>query len=151
MNNSMKKIFKVLLTIFMIITLEGCGNTTKEKPNISNIQGSTEQVVGGYVEAKDINMTPELIEIFNKAVEGYTDMNYSPVTLEATQAVSGTNYKFKADGIKTTEPMKQGIYYVYINKDLQDNVTLLDIEVIEEHDLKIFVPDIGLDTELKIK
>ena len=151
MNNIIKKTFKVLLAIFMIISLEGCGNTMKEKPNISNIQGSTEQVAGGYVEAKDINMTPELIDIFNKAFEGYTDMNYSPVTLVATQVVAGTNYKFKADGIKTTEPMKQGIYYVYINKDLKGNVSLLEIGVIEEHEFKKFVPEVELDTELKIK
>ena len=124
----------------MVLALAGCGSK-EEAP----------AVAGGYHEAEDKNLTPELIEIFDKAFEGYTGVNYSPVMLEATQVVAGTNYKFKADGMKTTEPMTQGTYYVYINKDLQGNVSLLDIEVIEEHELKKFEPAVKLDTELKVK
>ena len=56
----------------------------------------------------------------------------SPVTLEATQVVAGTNYKFLANGTKTTNPITSGSYYITIYKDLQGNVKLLDIETIEE-------------------
>ena len=108
-------------------------------------------IVGGYQEAEDKNLTPELIAIFDKALEGSVDMNYSPVMLEATQVVAGTNYKFKADGIKTTDPMAQGTYYVYINEDLDGNISLLSIETIEEHELKKFEPEVELDTELRLK
>ena len=135
----MKKSWIALIALLMIFALAGCGSKKEAS------------AVGGYQEAADKNLTPELIEIFDKALEGTTDTNYSPVMLEATQVVAGINYKFRADGIKTTEPMTQGTYYVYVNKDLQDNITLLDIEVIEEHELKRFEPAVELDTEIKSK
>ena len=128
----------------MIFMLVGCNNKMNEQ-----IVNEDVPVVGGYQEVKDKNLTPELIQMFEKAFEGPTDINYSPVMLEATQVVAGTNYKFLADGMKTSEPMRQGTYYVYINKDLNGNVSLLDIEVIEEHELKVFKPEVELNTELK--
>lgn len=132
----MKKILTVLLTLLMIFTLVGCGSKKEET------------IVGGYQEVEDKNLTPELIEMFEKAFEGFTGASYTPVMLEATQVVTGTNYKFKADGTKTTNPMIQGTYYVYIYKDLQGNVSVLNIETIEEHEIKKFIPEVELDTEL---
>ncbi len=151
----MKKLLTVLLTLLMVFTLVGCNNKMEEKPVTADVPElvkpeAEEHIAGGYQEAADKNLTPELIEIFEKAFEGSTDVNYSPVMLEATQVVAGTNYKFRADGFKTTDPMTQGTYYVYINKDLQGNISLLDIEVIEEHEIKKFIPEIELDTELEI-
>ena len=134
----MKKLLKVLLVAFMVFALVGC--KSKEEP-----------VVGGYTEVEDKNLTPELIEMFEKAFEGLDGANYTPVMLEATQVVAGTNYKFFCDGTKTTNPIIMGTYYVYINKDLQGNVSLLDIEVIEEHEVKEFKPEVKVDTEIKIK
>ena len=134
----MKKLLKVLLVAFMVFALVGC--KSKEEP-----------VVGGYTEVEDKNLTPELIEMFEKAFEGLDGANYTPVMLEATQVVAGTNYKFKADGTKTTNPIIMGTYYVYIYKDLQGNVSLLDIEVIEEHEVKVFEPEVKVDTEIKTK
>ena len=90
----------------MVFALVGC--KSKEEP-----------AVGGYTEVKDKNLTPELIEMFEKALDGLMGANYTPVMLEATQVVAGTNYKFKADGTKTTNPIIMGTYYVYIYKDLQ--------------------------------
>lgn len=140
----MKKLLTVLFTLLVIFTLVGC-NDKKEEPVVD------EPIVGGYTEAEDKNLTPELIEMFEKALDGLMGANYTPVMLEATQVVAGTNYKFKADGTKTTNPMIMGTYYVYIYKDLQGNVSLLDIEVIEEHEVQKFEPEVKLDTEIKQK
>lgn len=134
----MKKLLKVSLVAFMVFALVGC--KSKEDP-----------VVGGYTEVKDKNLTPELIEMFEKALDGLMGANYTPVMLEATQVVAGTNYKFKADGTKTTNPIIMGTYYVYIYKDLQGNVSLLDIEVIEEHEVQKLEPEVKVDTEIKTK
>ena len=140
----MKKLFKVLLVTFMVFALVGC--KSKEEPVVSE-----EPVVGGYTEVKDKNLTPELIEMFEEALDGLMGANYTPVMLEATQVVAGTNYKFKADGTKTTNPIIMGTYYVYIYEDLQGNVSLLDIEVIEEHEIQRFEPEVEVDTEIKTK
>ena len=58
--------------------------------------------------------------------------SYEAQELVATQVVAGTNYKFLANGTRTTFPITKGTYYIYINEDLQGNISLLDIEVIEE-------------------
>lgn len=134
----MKKLLVVLFTVLMAFTLVGC-NSKKDEP----------VVVGGYQEVEDKNLTPELIEMFEKAFEGLDGANYAPVYLDSTQVVAGTNYKFFCDGTKTTNPIIMGTYYVYINKDLEGNVSLLNIETIEEHEAQMFEPEIQLDTELK--
>ena len=133
----MKKLLTLLLALLMVFTVVGCNSKQEEPP-----------VVGGYQEAEDKNLTPELIEMFEKAFEGFDGASYTPVMLEATQVVAGTNYKFKADGTKTADPIIMGTYYVYINKDLQGNISLLDIEVIEEHEVKLFEPEVKLDTTI---
>ena len=144
----MKKVLTVLLTLLMVFTLVGCNGSKQEEPTIENEPEVNEPIVGGYVDAEDKNLTPELIEMFEKAFEGFAGASYTPVMLEATQVVAGTNYKFLADGSKTTNPMIQGTYYVYINKDLQGNISLLDIEVIDEHEVKEFEPEVKPDTEI---
>ncbi len=144
----MKKILTLLLTLFMAVALVGCDFKNEETPTIDEPQTEEPVVVGGYQEVEDKNLTPDLIEMFEKAFDGFTGASYTPVMLEATQVVAGTNYKFMADGFKTTNPMIQGSYYVYVNKDLQGNISLLDIEVIEEHEIKEFKPEVELDTEL---
>lgn len=142
----MKKLLSILLILLMVFTLVGCNSKTVETPTIEDKQQIEETtIVGGYQEAEDKNLTPELIEMFEKAFEGLDGASYTPVMLEATQVVAGTNYKFKAEGTKTTNPIIQGTYYVYINKDLQGNISLLDIEVIEESEVK----ETETDTELK--
>lgn len=114
----MKKILTVLLALLMIMSISGC----KQK----------EDLVGGYNEVQDKTITPELKEIFDKALDGLVGASYEPIELVSTQVVAGTNYKFKASGTKTTNPPVKGTYYIYIYEDLQGNVELKDIEVIEE-------------------
>lgn len=65
-------------------------------------------------------------------MQGLLGASYEQVELVATQVVAGTNYKFLVNGTKTTFPITEGTYYIYINEDLQGNISLLDIEVIEE-------------------
>lgn len=122
----------------MVFTLIGCNNKKEEEPvivdtpEVNEIEVEEELIVGGYVEAKDKTITPELNGIFATATQGLLGASYEPVELVATQVVAGTNYKFLANGTKTTFPITEGTYYIYINEDLQGNISLLDIEVIEE-------------------
>ena len=136
----MKKLLTLLLTLLMMFTLVGCNSTKEETPAaqeleqqevIEKIEEETE-IAGGYVDVEDGTLTDELKDIFSKALEGLTGAKYEPVELVATQVVAGTNYKFLANGTKTTNPITKGTYYITIYKDLQGNVKLLDIEVIEE-------------------
>ena len=134
----MKKLLTLLLTLLIIFTLVGCGSKEEtpvvEEPKQEVVEPVKEEpeIVGGYVEVEDGTLTDELKDIFSSALEGLTGAKYEPVELVATQVVVGTNYKFKANGTKTTNPITKGTYFIYVNKDLQENVSLLDIETIEE-------------------
>ena len=114
----MKRYISFILTILMVFVLVGCN--------------SKEEVVGGFSEVQDKTITAELQEIFDTALQGLLGASYEAKELVATQVVAGTNYKFLAEGTKTTNPITHGTYYITIYQDLKGNVELLDIEVIEE-------------------
>ena len=143
-NINMKKLLTLLLILLMVFTLVGC-NSKEETPAaqeleqqevIEKIEEKTE-IAGGYVDVEDGTLTDELKDIFSKALEDLTGAKYEPVELVATQVVAGTNYKFLANGTKTTNPITKGTYFITIYKDLQGNVKLLDIETTEEEQEKI--------------
>ena len=140
----MKKLLTLLLTLLMIFTLVGCNSKEDtsivqelEQQEVIEKNEEETEIAGGYVDAEDGTLTDELKDIFSKALEGLTGAKYEPVELVATQVVAGTNYKFLANGTKTTNPVTKGTYYIIINEDLQGNIKLLDIEVIEEKQEKI--------------
>ena len=135
----MKKLLTVLLTLLMVFTLVGCNSKEDtpvvqepEKQEVVEETKEEPEIVGGYVDVEDGTLTDELKDIFAKALEGLLGATYEPQELVATQVVAGTNYKFLANGTKTTNPITKGTYYITIYKDLQGNVSLLDIETIEE-------------------
>ena len=135
----MKKILTLLLTLFMVFTLVGCGSKEDtpivEEPEQQEVVEPIKEepeLVGGFIDVEDGTLTDELKDIFTKALEGLLGASYEPVELVATQVVAGTNYKFLANGTKTTNPITKGTYYVTVYEDLQGNVSLLDIETIEE-------------------
>ena len=137
----MKKLLTTLLTILMLFTLIGCNSNKgiEEKPvivdtppELQEVDIQEEPIVGSYIEVEDKTITPELNGIFTTAMQGLLGASYEPLELVATQVVSGTNYKFLVKGSKTTNPITIGTYYIYINEDLNGNISLLDIEVIEE-------------------
>ena len=129
----MKKLLTLLLTLLMIFTISGCNSSSQDGPIVDDpiIEEDT-PLVGGFTEVEDGTLTDELKDIFNKALDGLMGATYEPVELVATQVVAGTNYKFLANGTKTTNPITKGTYYITVYEDLQGDVKLLDIETIEE-------------------
>ena len=126
----------------MVFTLVGCNSESKkEQPVVDAIQEEVvkepveeepEQLAGGWTDAVDSSITDELKDIFNKGLEGILGATYKPTKLLATQVVNGINYKFLAEGEKTTNPPVKGIYNITINKSSDGTISLLDIEVVEE-------------------
>ena len=127
----MKKILTLSLVMLALCALVGCSSNKQEEQPITE----EEPIVGGYTEVEDGTITDELTEIFNSATQGLMGATYNPEKLLATQVVAGTNYKFLCSGKKTTSPVIEGTYNVIIYKDLQGNCSILDIEVVEEHEL----------------
>lgn len=142
----MKRIIILLLTLLMTFTLVGCNSNdkqeeqpiSKEDTPIAEIEVTEEDIkedtpiVGGWTDAEDSTITDELKDIFNEALKGLLGASYEPKELIATQVVNGINYKFLAEGKKTTNPITKGTYYVTVNKSATGEISLVDIETIEE-------------------
>ena len=134
----MKKMISKIFLVILTILITGC-SANKEDISITvndetdiDVQHIEEELSGEFIECKDKTVTSELEEMFKKALVGLTGASYIPKELVATQVVAGTNYKFLCDGVKTTNPIVTGTYYVTIYKDLDGNVSVTDIEIIEE-------------------
>ena len=110
------KISAILLSTVMIV-LALMAFAPKENRN----------TVGGWKEVKDGTITPELQEIFDQAMEGFTGVNYTPIVLLETQLVSGTNYRFLCESQVVVPDGKKGQEVVTVYKDLQGNVRIIDI------------------------
>ena len=134
----MKKIITLLLTSLMIFTLVGCNpKPIEEQPvEVEPAQviepTESETILGGWTDVEDGTLTDELKDIFSKALEGLLGATYEPVKLLAKQVVNGTNYKFLANGTKTTNPITVGTYNITINESSDGTISLVDIETIEE-------------------
>ena len=145
----MKKLLAVLLAVLMTLSLTACKtnqnveDVTIEEEVIQQVEEEIEEVVdGGWNKVEDGTITDELKEIFNSALKGLLGATYEPIELLETQVVAGTNYKFLAKGTKTTNPPIEGTYNIKINKDLDGNTSVLDIEVVEEKQIEKPVLDV---------
>ena len=68
---------------------------------------------------------------FEKAVEGLVGVGYTPITVIATQLVSGTNYAYLAQGTTVTANPKKSFYILKIYEDLKGEVDLSSAMEIE--------------------
>lgn len=93
-----------------------------------------EQLLGGWTMNADATaaLTEEQREVFDKASAGYVGAGFEPVTVLATQLVSGTNYAFlcKETTVTATPTSHWAIVVVYSDLDGNasiTNVTQLDL------------------------
>ena len=105
-------VFSILVT-----GLAGCREKDKDPED--------PPIVGGY--SQDRAVTPEDMEIFNQAMEGFTGVAYEP-TLVATQVVAGMNYRFTATATPVIPEPESYTAYVYIFKPLNGPPELVDVE-----------------------
>ena len=118
---------KAVVTIYE--DLEG----NAEVLEIEDLEDSGEEGLdGGWEAAQDGTITKELQELFDRAVEGLTGVDYTPIELLETQIVAGTNYKFLCESrvVAPDAETKQAIVTVY--EDLDGNVSVTDISDTEE-------------------
>ena len=122
----MKKITAVFLTALMLFALAACGQ-----------QKAQTETVGGWKLTEDAALTQESQEAFDKAMEGFVGVDYTPLALLGTQLVSGTNYCFLCEAT-VVYPGAQPYYaIVSVYEDLQGqaeirNIVAMDLGKIEE-------------------
>ena len=94
-------------------------------------------VLGGWNIPADTALTEEVIDAFEKAMEGLLGVDYTPVAYLGYQVVAGLNHAILCEAsvvIPDAEP-----YYaiVYIYEDLEGNAEILQIVALEEGDVTV--------------
>lgn len=82
---------------------------------------------GGWTQAESPVVTEDATKAFDKAMEGFVGVDYSPVALLSTQVVSGTNYCFLCEATVVYPGAETSYALVYIYADLQGNAEITDI------------------------
>ena len=91
--------------------------TVEPTATVEAVEETTEpMVVGGWEERADQEVTEELLDIFNRGVEGTEFAEFVPVKLLATQVVEGTNFKFLCENGEE----------LVIYQDLDNNCSVLE-------------------------
>ena len=93
-----------------------------------NTETENKEILGGWIESDEPEMTEELKEIFEIATEDLIGVKYEVIELLETQIVSGTNYKFLAEKQVVYPGSEKETVIVTVYKDLMGRVSILDIE-----------------------
>lgn len=111
---------KYLIGLFIFvscISLVGCGNEKKEKKEENKTVGGWEILLTD----KEVSMSEDELNIFNKAISKYTDSKLKPVALLGTQVVAGINYMYL---VKDSSKYKVVVIY----NDLKNNATVTNVK-----------------------
>ena len=84
-------------------------------------------LTGGWTQPDTPEITEQAGAAFEKAMEGFTGVNYVPVALLSTQLVAGTNYRFACQA-RTVEPDAEASWaLVTVYQDLQGGAEITEI------------------------
>lgn len=128
----MKKIFAVLLTLALIVSLAACGKSEKKSeataaPAATTAEKTVEapKMVGGWQASDSPVITDSVKALLDKATQGLTGAEYTPVAYLGTQVVAGTNHRILCKKtLVTAEPVTTyAILTVYENLDGGAEVT----------------------------
>lgn len=111
--------------VYLYEDLNGNAEITEVKDfekgtNISDLDG-------GWAQAESPVVTDDARKAFDKAMEGFVGVDYSPVALLSTQIVSGTNYCFLCEATVVYPGAETSYALVYIYEDLQGNAKITEI------------------------
>ena len=123
----MKKITALLLALLMVFALAACGQ-----------QKADGKTVGGWTLTEDGALTQEAQGAFDKAMEGFVGVNYTPLALLGTQVVSGANYCFLCEATVVYPDAQPYYAVVTVYQDTQGkaeirNIVAMDLAKIEEN------------------
>lgn len=94
---------------------------------ISDIATDFDELEGGWMPADSPALSEEISEIFSKAMEGLTGVDYTPLALLGTQVVAGTNYAIICEATVVYPDAEPYYAIVYVSENLDGIASLLDI------------------------
>ena len=140
-DNKMKDVTYKLLTlgvisVFTVVWFTACGQVkpakakTEQRTRPADIAQEFvigDKTAGGWTVAEDTNLTPDQLDVFDQAMEGYTGVGYEPVAYLGSQLVSGTNhcYLCKATVVYPNATPEYSLVYIY--ESLNDKPAIANI------------------------
>ena len=91
-------------------------------------------VPGGWSQPASPVLTEEVKKAFDKALEGFTGVNYEPVALVSEQVVAGMNYCVACRSTVVYPGAESTYSLVYIYADLQGGAEITDIVTLEQEE-----------------
>lgn len=95
---------------------------------------AAEPMTGGWQvpdEITAVEVPDDALAAFNKAMEGFTGNDLTPMALLGTQVVAGTNYAFLCRSKLVTADPVESIQVVIIYEDLEGNTTISEIKTVD--------------------
>ena len=148
----MKKMFAMVLVLVMLAVMTACGSKAKVKKDEPVSQAETQKeetkeeeskeaeeseeqeaaeeqsmIVGGWTRPDSPEITDEIRSMMKKANEVLAGAQFEPVSLIATQLVSGTNYRILCKETATVPDAKTYYAVVTLYADLNGNVEITEI------------------------
>ncbi len=113
--------------------------STAASTETSETSESSEQTAGGWTLNTEANaqLTAEEQEVFNKATAEHVGAKLTPVTVLATQVVSGTNYAYLCTSTPTTPDSGTTWCIVVVYQDLEGNASVTSVKDLVLDDLKV--------------
>lgn len=123
----------VYTLVFLYQDLEGNVQlmNVADMPIVLNEDGTVsapgEALMGGWSYADSYEITDELLDCFNKALEGTLGSNFTPVAQLGTQVVAGTNRCILAEVTPVVPDPVPHYALVYVYENLEGGAELLNI------------------------
>ncbi len=127
----MKRFVKIVVVSMAVVILGGAivsDAVVSKAATTSETVETTGNISGGWTTAKSAKITKAKKKMFNKAMEGLTGVDYEPVAYLGSQVVAGTNHCFLCKATVVYPGTTPYYALVYIYKDLDGNVELLDVQ-----------------------
>lgn len=144
-----RSVMALLLIGCITLALAACGSKNKQEESAASAASQTSSepqtseaegnpAVGGWEICEDgpAAVPADAQEAFDKAIQGYTGMNFEPKALLATQVVSGTNFAYLCLGERVVQNPVKGWYVVVVYQDLQGEAKITSAEEIETPEIK---------------
>ena len=125
----MKKVFAVIISLLLIVSLAACGQANEPK-NTETAAQETEAdnaAAGAYSDASSPVITKELKAVFDKATEGFAGVGYVPAAYVSSQVVAGTNHLFLCKATPVTDGAVTKYALVTVYEDLNGNAEITDV------------------------
>ena len=124
MRTVLKKTAAVVLCLCLLFGLGACRKN--EEPSLDAIDQIEGIIAGAWEEADSPVVTEELQAKFDKALEGLTGANYTPVAYLGSQIVSGHNYLLLCRVAPVVANPVETYAVVQVYEDAEGNLQLVD-------------------------